>query len=218
MARAVIKRFLGDVRGGDAAIAVFALFLQRQEFQLLADHHAVGHPQRQAGADIRREGEKLKLLAQLAMVAFLGFRQTLEIGVQLLLVAPGGAIDALQLRVPGVAAPIGARDLGQLEGVADLGGGAKMRTAAEIVPVAMPIDRNVFARRNAFDQLGLVGLADVLEMLDRLVARPNFAAGGARLFDDLMHLGFDLGQVFRRERFGAGEVVIEAVLDGRARW
>ncbi len=44
VARTVIKRFLGDVRRRHAAIAVFALFLQREEFQFLADHHAVGHP------------------------------------------------------------------------------------------------------------------------------------------------------------------------------
>ena len=120
VARAVIERFLGDVRRGDAAIAVLALFLQRQEFQLLADHHAVGHPERQAGADIGREGEELQLAAELAMVALFRFLQPVQIGVQFLLVAPGGAVDALQLRVLGVAAPIGAGDLGQLERIADL--------------------------------------------------------------------------------------------------
>ena len=176
----------------------------------------LGIQKRQARAHIGREGEQLHLAAQLAMVALFGFLQPLEIGVQFLLVAPGGAIDALQLRVLGVAAPIGAGDLGQLERVADLGGGAEMRPAAQIVPVAMTIDRDIFIRGNAFDQFGLVVFADVLEMLHRLVARPDFAPGGPRLFDDLVHLGFDLGQVFGRERLGAGEVVIEAVLDRRA--
>ncbi len=167
------------MRRRHAAIAVRAFFLQRQEFQLLADHHAVGHPQRQARADIGREGEKLQLAAELAMVALLRFFQPVEIGVQLLLVAPGGAVDALELRVLGIAAPIGAGDLGQLERVADLRRSSEMRAAAEVVPVAMPVDRDVFAGGNALDQFGLVGLADVLEMLDRLVARPHFAAGRA---------------------------------------
>jgi NADH:ubiquinone oxidoreductase subunit C len=73
VARAQIERFLRDVRRRHAAIAVAAFFLQREEFQLLADHHAVRHPQRKARADIRREGEKLHLLADLAMVALLRF-------------------------------------------------------------------------------------------------------------------------------------------------
>ena len=42
--RPIEKVFLRDVRSGDAAIALFALFLDREEFQLLPDHHAVRHP------------------------------------------------------------------------------------------------------------------------------------------------------------------------------
>ena len=121
----------------------------------------LGIHKRQARAHIGREGEQLQLAAQLAMVALFRFRQPLEICVQLLLVAPGGAVDALELRVLGVAAPIGAGDLGQLEGVADFGGGAEMRPAAEVVPIAMPIDRDILVGGNAFDQFGLVGFADV---------------------------------------------------------
>src|SRR5690242_16545406 len=80
-----------------------------------SDHHAVGHPQRQAGADIGREGEELEFAADFAMVTLLRFGQTFEISVQFLLVAPGGAVDALQLRVVGIAAPVRAGNLRQLE-------------------------------------------------------------------------------------------------------
>ena len=36
-----------------------------------------------------------------------------------------------------------------------------------------------------------------------------------RFLDDLGHFGFDLGQVFRRERTLVGKIVIEAVVDDR---
>ena len=80
----------------------------------------------------------------------------------------------------------------------------------------MPVERNVLAFGNSGDQLGLVVLADGLEMLDRLIARPHFAARRQVRLHDLVHLGFDLRQVFGRERGVAREVVVEAVVDGRA--
>lgn len=69
------------------------------------------------------------------MVAFLRFFQPVEMGRQFLFIAPGGAVDALKLRIVGIAAPIGACNFGQLEGLADLAGGGEMRATAEIVPV-----------------------------------------------------------------------------------
>lgn len=55
------------------------------------------------------------LLADAAMVALLGFFHARDVGVELLLVRPGRAVDTLQLLVLGVAAPVGAGDAGQLE-------------------------------------------------------------------------------------------------------
>src|SRR6185437_8421674 len=98
--------------------------------------------QRKAGADIGRESEKLQLLAELAMVALLRFFEAIEIGRQFLVVAPRRSVDALQLRIVGVAAPVSARDLGQLERLSDLARGSEMRPAAEVVPVAVEIDRH----------------------------------------------------------------------------
>src|SRR5665213_1067393 len=98
------------------------------------------------------------------MVALLLLLKLEEIGIKLFLIAPRGTVDALKLRVLRVAAPIGACDLGQLERVAELAGRCEMRPAAQIVPVAMPVDRNVFTGRNAFDQLGLVSLANPFEV------------------------------------------------------
>ena len=81
--------------------------------------------------------EQVHLLADAAVVAAFGFLQLVQVGVELLLVAPGGAVDARQHGVAVVAPPIGAGDLHQLERGADIGGGAHVRAAAQIDPVAL---------------------------------------------------------------------------------
>ena len=63
---------------------------------------------------------------------------------------------------------------------------------SEIVPVAMPIERDVLAFGNAFDQFGFVLLADILEMLNGLVARPDFPPRRQIGLHDLVHFGFYL--------------------------
>ena len=157
--------------------------------------------------------EEIELLAELAVVALLGLFEPQQIGIQLFLVAPGGAVDALKLRVLRIAAPIGAGDLGQLERVRDFRRGLEMRPAAEVVPVAVPVDRDLLAFGDALDQFGLVVLADPVEMRDGLVARPDFAARRQIGLDDLAHLLLDFGEVFGCERHVAREVVVEAVVD-----
>src|ERR1700748_1011446 len=62
--------------------------------------------------------EEIELAAEPAMIALLRLFELEEILLQLFLIRPGGAVDALQLRVARIAAPIGARDLRQLEGMA----------------------------------------------------------------------------------------------------
>ena len=66
------------------------------------------------------EVEQIHLAAELAVVALLGFLDLLEIGVEFLLLGEGGAVDARQHFAVGIAAPIGAGDLHQLERVPTL--------------------------------------------------------------------------------------------------
>ena len=54
--------------------------------------------------------EEVHLAAELAVVALLGFLELMQVGVELVLGRPGGAVDALQLRLVGIAAPVGAGD------------------------------------------------------------------------------------------------------------
>ena len=71
-------------------------------------------------------------------------------------------------------------------------------------------------RRNAADDLGLVALALLQEELDGSVSIPHLAHDSLVARDDFMHPLLDALEILRRERSAAGEVVVEAVLDGRA--
>src|SRR5690242_11006950 len=139
--RADVERFLRDLWRGDALVALAALLVDRKKFQLLPYDHALRHPERQTRSDVRREGEELEVLADATVIALLLFLDALQISIELLLVAPCRAVDALELRVLRVAAPVGAGDLGELESIADLPGRDEMRTAAEIMPRSMVVDR-----------------------------------------------------------------------------
>ena len=97
----------------------------------------------------------------------------------------------VSIAVVEVAAPIGARDLHQLEGVADLAGRGHVRAAAEIEPVALLVDLQLLVCRDGVDQLDLEVLALVAEHLLGLVARPHFLGEGFVARDDLAHLLFD---------------------------
>jgi hypothetical protein len=156
-------------------------------------------------------------LAQLAVVALFGLFQTLQMGVQILLGRPGGAVDALQLLALGIAAPIGAGQLGQFEGLADMAGRGEVRAPAQVDPVALLVQSDGLVLGQVADQLGLELLAPRLEEDDGLVAVPDLAfelrASRSTIW---RHLLFDRGEVVGREGLVAVEVVIEAVLDGRA--
>ena len=160
--------------------------------------------------------EEVHGLADLAVVALLGLLDALDVGLQVGLGGPGRTIYPLQLGVAMIAAPIGAGQLGQLEGLAHMARGRQVRTQAQVLPAALPIDADLLGLRQVLDDLGLVGLADAAEVLQRLVAVPDLPADRLVALDDLAHLGFDLLEVVEAEGLVAGEVVIEAVLDGRA--
>ena len=161
--------------------------------------------------------EQVHLAADAAVVALLRLLQHVEIGVELLLVRPAGAVDALQLRVLRIAAPIGAGELRQLEGLAELARRGQMRPRAHVEPVALAIDGDLLVVRDLADPFGLEALAMVAEIIGSIrVAAPDLARDLLVAVDDLAHALLDRGEIVRRERLVAGEIVIEAVLDRRA--
>ena len=172
-------------------------------------------PEHHAGAFLL-EVKQIELAAELAMVALLGFLDLLQVCVEVFLLRKRRAVDARQHRIVGIAAPIGARDLHQLERIADLAGRTHMRAAAQIEPVTLEVDLDRLVAGNGVDQFDLEGLALVAEHLLCLLARPDFFRERLIARDDLAHLLFDGGKIFRRERLVAKEVVIKAVLDHRA--
>ena len=123
-----------QLRGLDLLVARRVDAAAHISFELPVNREAVRVPE-DAAVRFGLEVEQVHLLADLAMVALGRFLEPDEIGVELLLVEPGGAVDAAQHRVLGVAAPVGARDAGQLERLrVELAGRGEVRAAAEVDP------------------------------------------------------------------------------------
>ncbi len=102
-------------------IAGFGLAPANVILERLEQGPALVMPEHRAGR-LFLEVEQVHLAPELAVVALLGLFDLLEIGVELVLLGEGGAVDAREHLAIGIAAPIGARDLHQLEGRADLAG------------------------------------------------------------------------------------------------
>jgi len=202
-----LRRVDLDIAGGALAAADVVL-------QQLEQRPALGMPEHRARG-LLLEVEQIHLAAELAVVALLRLFELLEIGVELLLLGKGGAVDAAEHLAVGIPAPIGARDLHELERIADLAGRGHVRAAAEVEPVALLVDLDLLVFRDGVDELDLEQLALVAEHALGLVARPRLLGEGFVARDDLAHLLLDGLEILRRERLVAEEVVIEAVLDHR---
>jgi hypothetical protein len=83
------------------------------------------------------------LLAQHAVVAFLGLLDVLQVIVKVLLGEERRSVDTLQLRILLISQPVRARDVEQLEGL-DFPGRRNMRPAAEVGELAGAVNRNLF--------------------------------------------------------------------------
>src|SRR5205814_7605540 len=160
--------------------------------------------------------KEVELAAELAMVAAFGFLEPEEILVELFLAWPSGAVDPLQLGVIRIAAPIGARDIHQLEGLSEPAGRGQMRADAQIDEVALAIEADLLLGRDLADIFGLVALTDAIEERDRLIAVPDLAGDRLVTAHDVAHALLDARQIVGGERSRAGEIVIEAGFCRRA--
>jgi hypothetical protein len=180
-------------------------------FERAPERPALGVPEHHAGRFFLLM-EEAHLAAEPAMVALLGFLDARQVGLEILVGEKDRAVDALELGILGVAAPIGTRHLRQLERLAELARRGQVRTEAHVEPVALLVDGDLLVLRQFVGPLGFELLAVLDEVVLDLRAVPNLTLDRQVTVDDLGHALFDLGEVLRREGLGPDEVVVEAVL------
>src|ERR1700738_1437526 len=150
------------------------------------------------------------------MVTAFGFSEPKEVLVEILLVGPGGAVDALQLGISGIPAPIGSRHTHQLESLAEIAGRGQMRPGTQIDKPALPIEANLLVGRDFAYIISLIPFADIAKEGDRRAALPDLARNRLVAADDFAHPRLDPLEVVEGKRFGTGEVVIEPGVRCRA--
>src|SRR5436305_12064180 len=160
--------------------------------------------------------EQVELAAEAAMVAAFGLFEPEQVLVKLLLVRPSRAVDPLQLRLIRVAAPIGAGNIHQLEGLPEPPGRGEMRPDTEIDEIALPIEADLLLGRDLADVFGLITFADAVEEGDGLVAIPHFTVDRLVAPHDVAHALLDALEPAGRERRRPRAVVIKPGLGRRA--
>ena len=208
------ERAVQKLRGPDLLVSGIVQPPTHILFGALIQAPAIRVPEDAAGRLLLKV-EQVHLLGDSPVVAALRLFELVKIGVEFLLVAPSGAVNAAQHGVAVIPTPIGAGDLHQLECRPDIARTAHMRPAAEVDPVPLRIKADGLRPRQVLNDLRLVFLALVFEELDRLIAVHHAAPERSVARDDLPHLRLDGGKVLRREGLVAGEIVVEPVLDRR---
>ena len=160
------------------------------------------------------------------MIATLDLLQALQIVVELLLIGPHRPVDALELRVAFVAAPVRTRDGEELER-ADPSGLLDMRSLAQVDEAVVLVDADlavfdlvvaVFVGAllcELADLVDLVVLIPLAEKLQRLEDAHVAMLERQVLLGDLLHLRFDLPEIVGRQRAREVEVVVETVFHRR---
>ena len=150
------------------------------------------------------------------MIAFFGFFNARDVGFEIVFVCPCCAVDALQLLVVAIAAPVCARHFGELEIFEETGVG-NVRPAAHIHIFLVVIHAHggdVVC--HVVNQAQFVVFAALFKDFNHFGARRHFFDDIVVLVNQLFHARFNGGDVFGRERFFAENVVVKAVFDHRA--
>ena len=234
MSRGVEQLLLGDVGGPDVLETLLDVAQADVVLHLTLDDPTLGVEHGQARAELVGKAEQVLLRADPPVVALLGLGEAFEVGLEVVLGRPCGAVDTLQLRVLLAAAPVGATAAHQLEGVAEHLGGRHVGATAQVAPGPAAITLEVVVDGELGtahldvgalgglaggatlepDQLDLVGLVGQLDRGILVVDLP--ANEGLALVDDALHDLLEGLEVLGGERVVDVEVVVEAVTDGRA--
>ena len=208
---------LGHQGGLGQQVAGLLLGVLHPALQLLDDPCALGQQDGQTLTDAVHGGEVLQLTAQLVVIPLQSLLPLLQVGVQLLLLGEGHAVDALEGLAAAVAPPIGGVAGRQLDAVAlDAAGGIQMGAGAQIGELALLIKGDVGVGGQVVDELHLVGLLPLLHELQCLLTGQLEALQLQLLLADLPHFRLDLGQILLCEGKGCVQIVVKTAVDGRA--
>ena len=161
VARGDIEVLVADVGRDNLLVTVFFLNFAQELFEAVAQGGSFGEPQGESGAHVLREREKFHLLAELAVVAFLGFFKQHEVFVEHLFLGESDAIDSDELVALFVAAPVGSGERCYFHSL-DGGGGGDVGAAAQVGERSLSVGGDVAVFKLA-DKFTLVFLATVAE-------------------------------------------------------
>ena len=211
---------LGDVRRGDALVAGLELQLHRELLQLVADHRAGRQPQRQAAPDVVVQHEQVEFAPELLVVALLGELVGRDGGIEFGLAGERPSVDARHHHVVGIAPPVRPGDVAQLEGVAgDVAGGVHVRAFAHVQERAVAIEGKALEAVLRHQFGGVFALVRLLHGVQPRIGfghRHLFPIEALPLLQDALHAAFEVREVGLGKGFAQDEVVVEAIVDGRA--
>ena len=204
-----------DVRGDDLLVAETLLHLAQVVLQAQAQVGTLGQPDGQSLAYLVGEHEELHLLANLAVVALLGFLEHDEVVVEHLLLGERDAVETLHLLAAGIATPEGTGNAGQLDGL-DFARVHEVRATAQVGEVALCIGGDGAVFEVLLDVLTLIGLTVGSKRLQGIGLGDLAAHNGLLLRSQLFHLSLNRWEVALLDALAIGQqhVIEESVLDG----
>jgi len=204
-----------DMRGVDELVARLIVLGHPEILDDAANTGTLRMPKDEPRPDhVVLDGEKVKLRPKDAMVTPARFLSPFQVLFQLLRGGKGRAIDAGEHVPVGIPAPIGAREVQELE-VAHEAGGGEVGAAAEVQELALAIKRDPLPW-DLREELELIILAAFLENPFGLSPGQPDTLKGEILAHDLAHLLFNAWQILMGDGAWEKEVVVEAVGDGGA--
>ncbi len=207
------QRPIENLRRLDFLIAVFLIHATHVLLHLLPHCPAFWMPENQAGRFILKM-KQIERTTEFAVIALFCLFQHVQIRILILFSSPGRAVDPLQHLVLGVATPIGAGQLHQLEHL-ELTSGRHVRTTAQVGEFTFGIERHILIGRNRLDDFRFIRFADRLEIRHGLVARQYLACDRLIFLCQFHHLLFNRLQSFRCKWLLVRKVVVKPVFDDR---
>ncbi len=201
-----------DLGGQDLLVSGRNVDLPPVAHEGVLEDHSVGEEEGESGPLVG-EHEDAEFAADLPVVPFLSFLEHVEVFFEVLFALEGGSVDPGEHLVVLVATPVGSGDGGELErlalfGVKDVGSGA------EVGEFALFVEGDACILGEVLDELDLVVLVPFLHEFDCFVAGEGEGLEFEILFDDLLHLGLDLGEVLLGESAFAVHIVVKSFCDG----